>query len=78
MGDVKKLASPGSVTTLWIHECNRVFADRLINTEDRTWFLDLMKKQIDEVLPASSLSLPRSLSLSRTHTLALCLPHTRI
>ena len=53
MGDVKKLASPGSVTTLWIHECNRVFADRLINTEDRTWFLDLMKKQIDEV-PLSS------------------------
>ena len=61
MGDVKKLASPGSVTTLWIHECNRVFADRLINTEDRTWFLDLMKKQIDEVTPPSS-SLSRLLA----------------
>ena len=49
MGDTKKLTTPSSVTTLWIHECNRVFADRLVNDEDREWFLNLLKTQIDEV-----------------------------
>ena len=27
----------------WVHECSRVFSDRLINDEDRKWFLDLLK-----------------------------------
>eukprot|EP00501_MAST-03F_sp_TOSAG23-6_P002127 GSMAST32.ASY1.ANO1.2223.1 assembled CDS len=26
------------VTRLWLHECQRVFADRLVNTEDGDWF----------------------------------------
>ncbi|XP_063222941.1 dynein axonemal heavy chain 2 isoform X2 [Bacillus rossius redtenbacheri] len=31
---------------LWVHECFRVFSDRLIDTKDRDWF----KKQIGEVV----------------------------
>jgi len=27
---------------LWIHEVSRVFHDRLINTDDRQWFYDLI------------------------------------
>jgi len=26
---------------LWVHECSRVFCDRLINDEDKNWFIDL-------------------------------------
>ncbi len=27
---------------MWIHESSRVFHDRLINEEDRNWFIDLI------------------------------------
>lgn len=43
---------------LWYHETCRVFRDRLVNEEDRTWFDDLMKSMMlewgtdfDEVVP---------------------------
>ena len=32
---------------LWYHENQRVFADRLINDEDRNWFSGLLKSQIE-------------------------------
>ena len=36
-------------TKLWIHECSRVFYDRLINEEDRDFFrntvMDLIKSK---------------------------------
>lgn len=31
---------------LWCHECSRVFEDRLVNTDDRDWFQDLLKSRI--------------------------------
>lgn len=31
---------------LWIHECSRVFHDRLINNEDRLWFQNLIMELI--------------------------------
>lgn len=33
---------------LWYHESCRVFRDRLVNEEDRTWFDDLMKSVMSE------------------------------
>mgnify|MGYP007047485905 CR=1 FL=1 len=27
---------------LWIHECSRVFSDRLINEDDKEWFRNLI------------------------------------
>ena len=31
---------------LWIHECSRVFHDRLLNSDDRNWFQNLIKELI--------------------------------
>ena len=33
-----KCQSQESVTRLWVHECLRIFSDRLINDEDQYWF----------------------------------------
>lgn len=33
------------LTALWIHEVTRVFHDRLINDEDREWFMEAMVKE---------------------------------
>ncbi len=30
--------NPEVLARLWIHECSRVFADRLISSEDLDWF----------------------------------------
>lgn len=27
---------------LWIHECSRVFSDRLVNEDDKDWFRNLI------------------------------------
>ncbi|XP_048343305.1 LOW QUALITY PROTEIN: dynein axonemal heavy chain 1 [Sphaerodactylus townsendi] len=48
------MAEPGKITDklpllrLWYHETCRVFRDRLVNEEDRTWFDDLMKIMMSE------------------------------
>lgn len=36
------LSNPETMAKLWVHECCRVFYDRLINEEDREWFTKLM------------------------------------
>ena len=36
------ITSPETMAKLWINESLRVFYDRLINEEDRTWFKDLI------------------------------------
>jgi len=41
---------PVSQARLWAHECQRVFADRLINDADRSWFLSETKAQMKEHL----------------------------
>lgn len=35
--DPKTVLQSTDVLRLWLHECDRVFADRLVNDEDRTW-----------------------------------------
>ena len=32
--------SPEAMTRLWIHECTRIFQDRLVSTQDKLWFED--------------------------------------
>ncbi|CAM9165960.1 unnamed protein product, partial [Chrysoparadoxa australica] len=37
-----KCTTPETMVKLWIHECQRVFYDRLISLEDQAWLEDLM------------------------------------
>eukprot|EP00048_Salpingoeca_helianthica_P012917 m.190889 g.190889 ORF g.190889 m.190889 type:complete len:3952 (+) comp15437_c5_seq39:290-12145(+) len=45
MVDLSKVEDKTALVRLWLHECSRVFKDRLINSEDRNWFLSLMQSQ---------------------------------
>jgi dynein heavy chain len=38
---------------LWVHECRRVFRDRLINDEDRSWFNGLIQRSTEETFKLS-------------------------
>ena len=49
MSSVKQLLEPNDLIRLWVHECNRVFQDRLINDDDRNWFKDMLSKQMTDI-----------------------------
>jgi dynein heavy chain len=57
--DARSMTSVPSYARLWVHENRRVFADRLINDQDREWFDALLarlmeshlKLQMPEVIP---------------------------
>jgi dynein heavy chain, axonemal len=36
------VSTPETMAKLWMHECCRVFHDRLINNEDKVWFTKMM------------------------------------
>jgi len=42
MTKTTSVPNPDVFTRLWIHECSRVFNDRLINEEDRSFFKELV------------------------------------
>ncbi|XP_024523426.1 dynein heavy chain 1, axonemal [Selaginella moellendorffii] len=44
--DPNQSKSFNSMITIWLHEAMRVFQDRLINDEDRTWFSNLLANLI--------------------------------
>jgi len=41
--DVETLSSEKVMIDLWMHECSRVFADRLVSLDDQKWYYDAMK-----------------------------------
>ncbi|ORZ30920.1 dynein heavy chain and region D6 of dynein motor-domain-containing protein [Catenaria anguillulae PL171] len=44
MANHKTIESADDFVLLWLHESQRVFADRLVDTNDRTWFRNLIQK----------------------------------
>lgn len=38
----------GELLSLWYHESCRVYQDRLVNDEDRTWFENLLGQKMEE------------------------------
>ena len=41
-----KIETREDVARMWLHETRRQFADRLINQEDLTWFMDLSREKL--------------------------------
>jgi dynein heavy chain len=39
---------PADVIRMWIHENNRVFGDRLIDSTDRDWLVSLLNQEAEE------------------------------
>jgi dynein heavy chain len=54
MCDGRRLSSASDLGRLWVHECTRVFGDRLVDDTDRQWFEDLLKEKLESA--ASELS----------------------
>lgn len=46
MAQSEKLENKEDVLRLWYHENCRVFQDRLVNDEDRKWFVDLIRDKM--------------------------------
>jgi len=44
MAKPKNFMNPDNMVMLWVHECLRVFHDRLINSEDKLWFTNSLVK----------------------------------
>lgn len=47
-GSIKSVVMKVDVVRLWAHEMTRVFADRLINEDDREWFRNTINKDITD------------------------------
>ena len=63
--DPKSTTEAKHLTLLWMHEAQRVFADRLINVEDTQWFRWALLVQVPSAVTFSMGSAnPRSKSLS--------------
>ena len=48
-GTAKTVVAAVDLIRLWAHECLRVFADRLVDEKDTTWFHGLLSQQLDTV-----------------------------
>lgn len=48
MADKRRTNDRRDLVRIWLHECMRVFSDRLINDEDRSWFDSLLRSKCKE------------------------------
>lgn len=48
--DIKTVTQEFDIVRLWIHECMRVFQDRLVDKEDRAWFKSLLMSTMSQKL----------------------------
>jgi dynein heavy chain len=51
--DIKTVNIETDIVRLWVHECMRVFQDRLVDNTDKSWFLDLLKETMLDKLQLS-------------------------
>eukprot|EP00615_Pteridomonas_danica_P016588 CAMPEP_0114385844 /NCGR_PEP_ID=MMETSP0102-20121206/6268_1 /TAXON_ID=38822 ORGANISM="Pteridomonas danica, Strain PT" /NCGR_SAMPLE_ID=MMETSP0102 /ASSEMBLY_ACC=CAM_ASM_000212 /LENGTH=3026 /DNA_ID=CAMNT_0001542557 /DNA_START=949 /DNA_END=10026 /DNA_ORIENTATION=- len=46
MIEPKKIETQDQIARAWVHECRRIFCDRLINDEDRNWFHNMVREKL--------------------------------
>ena len=51
--DPQYVDSKDAMTRLWVHECFRVFHDRLIDEPDRAWFTKMMDDKLNNLFQSS-------------------------
>ena len=49
MAAPERLGDDGDLLQLWCHECQRTFADRLVDDTDRSWFTETMDRVLNKV-----------------------------
>ena len=49
MANPRQVRKPTQLARLWVHECSRVFADRLVSSDDRQWFTESMRAAVNSV-----------------------------
>jgi dynein heavy chain len=47
MSDSRRVTTKEQMARLWIHECQRVFGDRLTCEEDHQWLREVLRKKIE-------------------------------
>lgn len=47
--DHESMDNTTQATRLWVHECFRVFHDRLVDNDDRTWFHNQISEKLSEI-----------------------------
>ena len=51
--DQQFIDSKDAMIRLWMHECFRVFSDRLVDDDDREWFRKLAEQKLNDVFQAT-------------------------
>ncbi|KAG7391800.1 Dynein heavy chain 1, axonemal [Phytophthora pseudosyringae] len=48
MGDSRRITEADSLIRLWVHECKRVYEDRMVSMQDHDWFRELMRSSVQD------------------------------
>lgn len=62
------IPDPNALKRLWLHEIYRVFSDRLIDDDDRTWLFECCRNTVNDVLQISFDELFEHLDSEKTGT----------
>ena len=59
-GDVNSIKTSDDFARLWVHECMRVFHDRLVDTIDKQWFMKSIESYTNRLLKLDWMTVNRS------------------